>query len=122
VHRRPYTPLSWDDASRSCAVGGTRTPNPQVRSLMLYPLSYDRVGRLLSAPLRGSSFVAKPRSAIARAASKLAGSSIAIDPALRNSTPPAPAPITYDTHMLPAIIAGSNGPSRKIAFIACSEK
>ena len=24
------------------AVGGTRTPNPQVRSLMLYPLSYDR--------------------------------------------------------------------------------
>ena len=27
------------------AVGGTRTPNPQVRSLMLYPLSYDRVRR-----------------------------------------------------------------------------
>ena len=25
-----------------CALGGTRTPNPLIRSQMLYPLSYER--------------------------------------------------------------------------------
>ena len=36
------------------ALGRTRTSNPQIRSLVLYPLSYQRVGR---APIRRASDV-----------------------------------------------------------------